>query len=163
MELVLIAALAENRVIGYQGKIPWKIPEDLKRFRSLTLNHSIIMGRKTYESIGKPLDKRKNIVLTKDPKFNQSGVIICNSLEEALETCKNEGTVYVIGGQRVYEEAISKADRLEITHVHSSYKGDAFFPEIDITIWHKTKEEAKVGYSFATYAKINLERLLKAV
>ena len=162
MELILIAAFSENRVIGYQGKIPWKIPEDLKHFRQLTLNHPIIMGRKTYESIGKPLDKRKNIVLTKDGKFNPSGVIVCHSLEEALKNCGNEET-YIIGGEQIYKQAISHATRLELTKVKGNYQGDAFFPEIDYSVWHKTKEEDYSNYSFLTYVKINLERLLKAV
>lgn len=163
MELILIAALAENRTIGYKGKIPWKIPEDLKRFRQLTLNHPIIMGRKTYDSIGKPLDKRKNLVLTRDKNFNSPGIVICYNLEDALKKCEKDETVYVIGGEQVYRDTIDKATRLELTLVKKNYEGDAFFPKIDNSVWHKIKEEDKCHYSFLTYAKINLERLLKAV
>lgn len=163
MELILIAALAENRAIGYKGKIPWKLTEDLKRFRQLTLNHTVLMGRKTYDSIGKPLDKRKNIVLTRDKNFNSPGVIVCYTLEDALKKCEKDETVYVIGGEQVYRSTIDMATRLELTLVKKNYEGDAFFPEINNSIWHKIKEEDKGDYSFSTYVKINLERLLKAL
>ncbi len=154
-ELILIAAVAENRVIGYKGKIPWRIPEDLRHFRSLTLNNSVIMGRNTYESIGKPLEKRKNIVLTRNSGFNPRVVVVCHSLDEAIDGC-DSGEVYVIGGQRVYERAISHplAKRLEIIYIHKKYKGDAFFPIIDSTHWFSRNPVRREGYSFVTYDEL---------
>lgn len=154
-ELILIAAVAENKVIGYKGKVPWHYKEDLKHFRELTLGHPIIMGRKTYESIGKPLDRRFNIILTKNSIHKQNGIIaVSHSLEEAIETC-NDGEIYVIGGEKVYKEAILHplAKRLEITHIHRGYKGDAFFPKIDRMFWilNENKVVDRSDYSFVTY------------
>lgn len=155
-ELILIAAVAQNNVIGYKRKIPWHIPEDLKRFRQLTLDHSIVMGRRTYESIGKPLDRRRNLVLTKDPKFKSNGITVCHSLEEALEQCKDEEQVYVIGGEKVYKEAILLATKLEITHINKRYRGDAFFPEIERVAWFPKRDKIihGNGYQFVTYEGI---------
>lgn len=156
-ELILIAAVAQDNVIGYKGQIPWYIPEDLKHFRELTLNHSVIMGRKTYESIikriGKPLEKRRNIVLTRDSIFRPKGVAVCNSLEEALQQCENEQEVYVIGGEQVYKKAILKATKLEITHINKRYRGDAFFPKIDRAVWLPKRDMVvyENGYQFVTY------------
>jgi len=152
-QLTLIAAISENNIIGKDGKLPWHIPEDLKRFKELTWGKAVLMGRKTYESISKPLPKRTNIVLTTNTEFFPQGVIVAKSLDEALEICRNYEQTYVIGGQKVYQQTIDIADKLEITHVHKTIEGDAYFPKIDNSKWNETKRIDKTEYSFATYLK----------
>ncbi len=159
MELIIIAAVAENNVIGAEGKIPWNIPKDMKRFYELTKNHPVIMGRKTYESIGKPLPERLNIVLTKQSNFNPEGVCIAGSLEEAIAKSKDNlgeidgSKVYILGGQQVYKQTLLLADKLEITHVHRKVKGDTYFPELDLKEWTVQKEINNEGYSFISYMR----------
>ncbi len=152
MELILIAAVSENNVIGYHGEIPWKIPEDLKRFKNLTLNHTVIMGRNTYESIGKPLLQRTNIVITS--KKISGKVIAVKSLEESLSRAKKLGKkAYVIGGERVYMGFMDLADKLEITQVQGKFAGDRFFPPINQDVWERIYEEPHDGFSFKTYKR----------
>lgn len=167
MEIILIAAVSENNVIGYKGDIPWDIKGDRERFRDLTIGHPVIMGRKTYESLPKKLlHNRINIVLTSQDMEIPREVFKCKSLEEALDFAKGHiiarernKKIYVIGGQRVYEEAINhpKAARLEITKVMGKYyKGDAFFPKINEKIWKKlpvNEEDKYDGYSFEAYTR----------
>ena len=161
MQIVIIAAIAENGVIGKAGKLPWHIPEDLKRFKQLTIGHSVIMGRKTFESIGKPLVDRKNIVITNQKNYmpiqsagaaSSSDIIVVHSLKEAIKKCSG-GKAFIIGGQSVFEEALPIADRLEITEVHSSVDGDVFFPEIGGE-WKETAREDHDGFSFVTYLRV---------
>jgi dihydrofolate reductase len=163
MALTIIAAISTNNVIGANGKIPWDIPEDIKRFKDLTLNHPVIMGRKTFENIlrksGKPLPKRKNIVLstTLQP---QEGVYTARTIDEALRLTGNE-TSYVIGGAQIYELFLLRTDKLEITRVHGYFEGDAFFPEIDWNEWQMIDSEIRDNmfqikppyYSFLTYIR----------
>ena len=153
MNLTIIAAISENNAIGYQGKIPWHIPEDLKRFKQLTTGNTIMMGRKTYESIGKPLPNRTNIVITKNKNFRATGIIIAHTLEEAIEQSKNFQHTYIISGQQIYEQTMPLANKLEITHVHKTVQADTFFPQIDYTKWKETNKIEKKEYSFATYEK----------
>ena len=153
-EIIIIAAVSENNVIGKEGKIPWHIKEDLQRFKRLTLNNPVIMGRKTYESLpAKPLKDRINIVLTRDKSFNPPDVIVKNSLEDALEYCRNHDKVFIIGGQSVFEEGLKVADTLELTKVDGSHEGDAFFPEINFDEWILKNKDDKEGYSFLTYTR----------
>tara|TARA_Y100000296_G_scaffold86401_1_gene126029 strand:- start:1906 stop:2400 length:495 start_codon:yes stop_codon:yes gene_type:complete len=163
MSLIMIAAVSENNVIGNKGKIPWHLPEDLKRFRDLTLNKPIIMGRRTYDSIlernGKPLDKRVNIVLTSS-EVEERRVITANSLGEAIRTARKiDDDIYVIGGERVYRDSIITAKQMELTKVHRKFEGDAFFPKINPNKWklyseeNGMSEEGKVYYSFLTYER----------
>ncbi len=153
MEIILIAAVSENNVIGYLGEIPWpRISEDLKRFKRLTLNHPVIMGRNTYESIGKPLSERTNIVITS--KRINGRVIAVKSLEESLSRAKNlDKKAYIIGGERVYAGFIDHGDKLEITKVHGKFAGDRFFPIINRETWEKIYEEPHNGFSFETYKR----------
>lgn len=146
MKIVLIAAVAENGTIGDAGKIPWHISEDLKRFKRVTLGHPIIMGRKTFESLGKPLPGRRNIILTRQP-----GPDHFSSLEAALKTCN--GQVFIIGGAEVYRAALPLADTLMLTHVHRSVDGDTKFPDYDRTQWREVSREDTPEYSFVTYEK----------
>ncbi|MBS3168610.1 dihydrofolate reductase [Candidatus Woesearchaeota archaeon] len=155
MDLAIIVAVSENQVIGNKGRIPWKISEDLKRFKALTMGHPIIMGRETHESIGKPLPGRLNIVLTSNTLYTKEGIRIAHSFEEAVEIASEENKefAYAIGGQRVYERAMSDAKKIELTRVFGTYEGDRFFPEIDERIWNKIKEERAENYSFETYVR----------
>ncbi len=158
MELVLIAAVAKNGVIGKGNDIPWHIPEDLRRFKELTISYPIIMGRKTYESIvnrlGSPLPKRTNIVLSNSGHINgRRGIIVARNLDEALDLVSDNKSACVIGGQQIYEQTIDKADRLEITHIHKDYDGDSYFPEISKNIWKEKKRDNRGEYSFVTYIK----------
>jgi dihydrofolate reductase len=154
MEKIIIAALSNNRVIGNKEKIPWHIPQDLKRFRQLTLRHPVIMGRKTYESIGKTLDNRVNIIVTKNKDFSSRGIIICNSIEEALKKAeKYDDEVYIAGGSSIYHQTISLVDRMELTKVCRFVNGDSFFPEINMDRWNLINEKNFGSYSFLTYIK----------
>lgn len=161
--ITLIAAVAANNVIGKRNDLPWYLPEDLARFKSLTAGHPVIMGRKTYESIlariKKPLPGRVHFVLTRKPteykvqdEFKDQ-VHLCSTLDEALEQAqKLDQEVFVIGGEHVFVEAIGKADKLELTEVHKDYEGDAYFPEFDHSQWKKT-EDNRGEYSFSSYLK----------
>jgi dihydrofolate reductase len=152
--IILIAAVAENNIIGRDGKIPWKISEDMKHFKELTMPHPVIMGRKTYDSIPKrfrPLPQRKNIVLSKTLS-QENGIYIAKTIEKALEFCGNQES-YVIGGQQVYEQFIPFAQGLELTRIHANFEGDAFFPKIDWRMWNEVNREDHEEYSFVTYER----------
>jgi dihydrofolate reductase len=126
----LIAAMAENRVIGRGNKMPWDLPSDRKRFHALTRGHPIILGRKTFESIGSPLSHRKNIVLTRQNNYQAEGCIIVRDLKAAFAACTGATEVFVCGGEYVFRETISRADRIYLSILHAHIEGDAFFPEI---------------------------------
>lgn len=154
----LIAALSENRVIGVDNKLPWHIPEDLKRFKRLTYGYPIIMGRKTFESIGRVLPGRKNIIITRDKKYSIDGAVIVHSFDEAIQRAANEETdeIFVIGGGQIFEQAIDKADQLYLTLVHTTLEGDAYFPEYS----HFTKviSEEKGQSDEWSYTFLDLEK-----
>jgi dihydrofolate reductase len=154
-DLTLVAAVAKNRVIGKGGGIPWKIPEDMKRFKKLTSGQAVIMGRKTFESIGKPLLNRYNFVVS-SKEIDNLGLCVVSSLDEAIEIVNLfTNKAYVIGGQRIYEEAIHKANRMELTEISRDYEGDRFFPEFDKDDWNETSriDDSSGDYSFVTYFK----------
>jgi len=139
--LVLSAALAENRTIGRDGDLPWRLPDDLKRFRRLTLGNTILMGRRTWASLGKPLDGRRNWVLTRDAGFvAPAGVEVFADLDQAL-AAKAEGELLVIGGAQLYQQTLPLAQRLELTRVHAQVEGDTFFPPIDQAEWQEIARE----------------------
>lgn len=132
MKISLIAAISTNRVIGRDNKIPWYISEDFKRFKAITLGHPIIMGRKTFESIGKPLPGRTNIVITRDESFSSEGVVVAHSINEAIEIAKiKEGSeeIFIIGGGQIYSQSMNLADKLYLTVVNQEVEGDVYFPE----------------------------------
>jgi dihydrofolate reductase len=151
MEVIIIAAISENNVIGKEGKLPWHIPEDLKRFKHLTMDHPIVMGRRTFESIGQPLPGRKNIVITHNRNYTAEGVLVVHSFEEVLK--HNFPKIFVIGGFSLFKEALQFADRLELTRVHRKVEGDVFFPEVDWGEWEELERHDKREYSFITYAR----------
>lgn len=156
-EIVVIAALADNGIIGKNNQIPWHISEDLRRFKRLTTGYPVVMGRKTWESMNcKPLPGRRNIVLTHQRAYTTHGCEIFHSLKKALKSCGDSEKVFIIGGTAIYSSGLEVADTLELTRVHKHVEGDTFFPEIDFSKWRKIKEEKRKGFSFLTYKrKIN--------
>ena len=131
----LIVAMAQNGVIGRDNSMPWRLPEDLKRFRAFTLGKPILMGRKTFESIGRPLEGRTNLVLTRDRSWFAPGVIVVHSVEEALTQASASDELVVIGGAEIYRLVLPFARRIYLTHVHADVPGDITFPEFDATQW----------------------------
>jgi dihydrofolate reductase len=153
MKLIIIAAIARNRAIGKNGKIPWHIPEDLLRFKRLTTGHPVIMGRKTFNSLERPLPNRLNIVITSKVI---NGVKTYPSLEFALQSLKNEPEVFIIGGGKLFEKAIKLADELRLTLVEKNVEGDTFFPpyeDIAKNNFHLLKEERHSGFTFLDYVR----------
>jgi dihydrofolate reductase len=164
MQIVFVAAVAENNVIGNRGALPWQISSDLKHFRSLTLNRPVIMGRKTFSSIGKALDHRTNIVVTRDLSRVAPGVMLATSLDAAIGAARSDAEkrgvkeIMVIGGGNIFAALMPYAERLEITHVHASPEGDSFFPPIDPEVWQEqSRRECRAGpkdsadFALATY------------
>lgn len=147
MNLSLIVAVAENGVIGKDGGLPWRLSSDLKTFRKLTMGKPIIMGRRTFQSIGKPLDGRDNIVVTRDPFFEAAGVSVTASVADALTLARVLGRtrgadeIMIIGGADIYAAALPVADRIYLTRVHASPEGDRYFPELDAKDWREVSSE----------------------
>ncbi len=156
MTLALIAAHDDNLVIGKDGDLPWHIPEDLRYFMRKTKGHPLVMGRKTWESIGAvPLKNRENIVISRSGQWDNT--IVFKSLADVLEFLKDRDLVYIGGGSGIYEETMPIADQLVLTHVHGSHDGDTYFPEYRDaigTIWEETFREDHDGFSFVTYERI---------
>jgi dihydrofolate reductase len=154
----LIAAMAENRVIGVNNTLPWRLPADLKHFRKLTTGHPVIMGRRNHESIGKPLPDRANIVVTRNPDYRAPGCLVKHSLEEALSSAGNAEEVFVIGGAEIYRQAFDHADRLYLTMVHARVNGDTYFPDFNEHQWreisrerHEADAKHPYAYTFLVY------------
>ena len=151
MSVSLIAALDEDGLIGRDGALPWRLPADLRRFRHLTLGHAIIMGRRTFESIGRPLDERRNLVLSRRTKRIE-GVEVFDSLEAALAAVADDPEPFVIGGAALYAAALRRATRIHRTLVHAEPEGDAFFPEVDWSEWRRVFEERREADSRHAHA-----------
>jgi dihydrofolate reductase len=147
IRIVVVVAVAENGVIGYEGGLPWRQSSDLKLFRKLTMGKPLIMGRRTFQSIGKPLDGRDNIVITRDPSFTAAGVSICGSVPEALTlarvlaTTRGADEIAVIGGAEIYDAFLPDADRIYLTRVHAEPVGDKYFAPLDPALWRETSRE----------------------
>ena len=147
--VVLVAAVADNGVIGADGELPWHLPEDLAHFRRVTTGNVVVMGRKTFESIGRPLPRRTNIVVTRQPGWAADGVVGVSSLDEALDVAEEyDGDVMVIGGGQIYALAMPLADRQVLTEVHVTPDGDAHYPPFDRDEWVETDRETRDGYDF---------------
>jgi dihydrofolate reductase len=160
MHISILAAVAENGVIGRDGRLPWHLGDDLKRFKRLTMGHTIVMGRKTWESIGRPLKGRRMVVITRQTDYRAEGVEVMSGLDRALEVAATVGEeqVFVIGGGEIYRLALPRADRLYITRVHANVEGDAYFPELDANAWrmvesdaHAANDENDHPFTFETY------------
>ena len=166
-KIVLVAAGAENGVIGRDNALPWRIRSDLQHFKRITIGRPVVMGRKTYESIGKPLKDRTNIVITRDPDYAPGGVVVARSVEKAMQMARADAErrgadeIAVIGGSGVFKETMARADRLEITLVHMEPRGDTYFPPIDPHMWQESRrvrQEAApqddADISFITYERV---------
>jgi dihydrofolate reductase len=162
MKVSLIVAVAENGVIGKNNELPWRLSADLKHFKQITTGHHIIMGRKTFESIGKPLPNRISIIITRQADYTQAGCLVANSIEQAVELAKqNEETeAFIIGGGQIYDSSLELADEIYFTRVHAEIDGDAFFPKLDSEKWieisrekHDADEKNQFDYSFVEMKK----------
>lgn len=141
MEIILIAAMASNRVIGKGNDIPWHIPGEQQRFKEITWGHTLVMGRKTYESIGHPLPGRRNVVVTRNETYDAAGCEVANSLESALSLCKGDSKVFIIGGAQLYELSLARASSLILTVLEREVDGDIFFPEFAENAYSIVKSE----------------------
>lgn len=157
--ITLIAALARNGVIGHNNQIPWKIPGELAYFKRMTMGHPIVMGRKTWESIGRPLPGRRNIVVSRDTCYAAPGAEVAGSLDEALQLVR-DADAFVIGGAQIYAAAMPRAHRMLLTEIDADLEGDTFFPRFDRDEWRETRREHHTptaerlfGYSFVTYER----------
>ena len=160
-ELTIIAAVSINNIIGLDNKLIWNIPKDLKRFKELTSGHSVIMGRKTFESLPFPLPNRRNIVVTRNKNYIKSGIEVFNNINDAILACKSDFQPFVIGGGEIYSQTINIADKIELTRIYKEFEGDAFFPDISLDTFELINEEIhflddidNTKYSFLTYKKL---------
>ncbi|TVS16426.1 MAG: dihydrofolate reductase [Planctomycetaceae bacterium] len=143
MSVSLIVAMSENRVIGRAGQLPWRLSSDLRRFRRLTMGHHLVMGRKTWESIGRPLPGRTSLVLTGHPDYRTPGACIVPDLPSAIRAADGDDEVFVIGGGQIYREALPLVDRIYMTLVHAHVDGDTVFPELDAQTWYVVERSAR--------------------
>ncbi|ATB42812.1 dihydrofolate reductase [Cystobacter fuscus] len=158
MMLSAIVAMASNRCIGRDNTLPWRLPADLQRFKRLTLGHTLLMGRKTYESIGRPLPGRTMLVVTRQHGWAPAGIEVAHSLEEALARARGD-EVFLAGGAQLYEQAMDRVRRLYLTRIDREYEGDTFFPAVDLSTWRLTAEESHPAtdttppFAFLTYER----------
>ncbi|WNG20342.1 dihydrofolate reductase [Cystobacter fuscus] len=158
MRLSAIVAMASNRCIGRDNTLPWRLPADLQRFKRLTLGHTLLMGRKTYESIGRPLPGRTMLVVTRQHGWAPEGIEVAHSLEEALARARGD-EVFLAGGAQLYEQAMDRVRRLYLTRIDREYEGDTFFPDVDLSTWRLTAEETHPAtdttppFAFLTYER----------
>lgn len=158
--IVMIAAVAENNEIGKNNELVWHLPNDFKRFKSLTSGHHIIMGRKTFESFPKPLPNRTHIVITRQKGYSPEGCVVVSNMQKAIEICPDNDISYIIGGGEIYNLGLSFTDKIEITRVHHSFEADVFFPEINSEEWtmiqsefHNKDEKHLFDYTYQTFIR----------
>jgi dihydrofolate reductase len=159
-KLSILVAMARNRTIGVNNTLPWRCPEDLKHFKTLTMGHHMIMGRKTFDSIGKPLPGRTTVVVTRNNDLSIAGCVIAHSLNEAIAACGGDEEIFIVGGAELYRQAFSLVDTLYITEIQQDVEGDAHFPAFDKSIWLEESREARsqevpqsLEYHFVTYRR----------
>ncbi|MBU1424035.1 MAG: dihydrofolate reductase [Gammaproteobacteria bacterium] len=159
-KLSIIVAMARNRTIGVNNTLPWRCPEDLKHFKTLTMGHHMIMGRKTFDSIGKPLPGRTTVVVTRNAELKIEGCTIAHSLQEAIDVCAGDPEIFIVGGADLYRQAVSLVDTLYITEIQQDVEGDAHFPEFDASVWQEASREVRsqetpqpLEYHFVTYRR----------
>ena len=161
--ITIIAAIGLNNELGKDNDLIWHLPADLRRFKKVTSGHTIVMGRKTFESIGKPLPNRRSILITRNTSYHKDGCEIVHSLEDAIKLIQDQEHAFIIGGAQIYREAIEKklVDQLDITKVHQNFDADVFFPTLELSSWEEISEETflpddknKYTYSFLSYKKI---------
>lgn len=141
MIVTIVVAIGENNAIGKNNELLWYLPKDLRHFKTITSGHTVIMGRKTFESVGKPLPKRRNIIITRNTELAIEGAEVVHTIEAALELCKTDEEVFIIGGAEIYKMAMKHTDKIFLTVVHENFEADAFFPEIDKNLWEETAAE----------------------
>ncbi|OIR18149.1 dihydrofolate reductase [mine drainage metagenome] len=158
--LSLIVAMAKNHTIGINNTLPWRCPEDLKHFKALTMGHHMIMGRKTFDSIGKPLPGRTTVVVTRNTDLQIEGCQIAHSLKEAIAACTGDDEIFIVGGAELYRQAVTLADTLYITEIQQDVDGDAYFPEFDRNAWRETARAVgsqetpqPLNFHFVTYRR----------
>lgn len=155
MRIVIVAAVGRNGVIGVDGHLPWRITEDLARFKRMTMGHALVMGRATFESIGHPLEGRSNIVLTRSEDWGHIGVDVVGSIEEAIGLASARGQdVFVSGGEEVYRQMLPIANVMELTEVDQEPSGDTWFPPVDWSQWNLSSREPHAGFEFVTYVRV---------
>ena len=161
-KISIIVAMAKNRTIGINNTLPWRCPEDLKRFKSLTMGHHMIMGRKTFDSIGKPLPGRTTVVVTRNQKLTIEGCIVAHSLQQAIAACVNDEEIFIVGGGELYKQALPLADALYLTEIQQDVAGDAHFPEFNNNDWlevsrdiHSQLQPQPLSYHFLVYRHKN--------
>ena len=155
-EIIIIAAVAKNRVIGKDNTLIWNIPEDMAHFKALTSGQTVVMGRKTWESLPprfRPLPGRRNIVISRQADYAAPGADVAGSLENALKLASTAASIFIIGGEQIYAQAMSLADRLEITEIAADFAGDTRFPELSTVDWKKTSNLKSAGCAFVTYQR----------
>lgn len=160
MKRSLIVAMDQNRIIGSKNDLPWRLPEDLKRVKRVTNGHAIVMGRKNYESIGKPLTGRRNIVMTRDRTLAIEGCLMAYSIQDVFDLCQGEEEVFIFGGEKIYELFLPYVEKMYITSIDHAFKGDTYFPEVNMDEWREISNEKGVkneknpyNYSFYVYEK----------
>lgn len=154
----VIAAMARNRVIGIRNTLPWRLPADLQHFKTLTMGHHIIMGRKTYESIGKPLPGRTTVIVSRDADYRVRNCLTADSIDSAITACGADPEIFFVGGAELYGQVLPRADRLYLTEIQADYPGDAYFPAFDAKDWRETARQVHLspdglGYHFVTYQR----------
>jgi dihydrofolate reductase len=162
MTLSIIVAVSENNVVGINNRLPWYLPADLKRLKSVTMGHHLIMGRRTFESLGRPLPGRTSVVITRNKNYKAEGAVVVSSLKEALEVVKNDAEPFIFGGGEVFREALPMVNRIHMTRIHQDFDGDTFFPELNESEWKETlredyepDEKNKYSYSFIILERKN--------
>ena len=156
--LSLIVATAKNRVIGFNNTLPWYLPEDLKRFRALTTGHHIIMGRKTYDSLGRLLPGRTTVIVTRNQDYKVEGAIVVHSLASAIEACGQDEEVFLIGGAELYQDGLKFANKLYITEIDAEFEGDAYFPQFDLSEWQVGNAEALTSSTGLSFRYLTYQR-----
>lgn len=162
MKIILVAAYAQNRVIGKNNDLVWRLPKDFKHFKDLTMGHPIVMGRKTFESLGKPLPNRTSIIITRDTQYQQEGCIVVHSLEEAIAEARHlDEQIFIIGGAEIYKQALPIANLMYLTEVKAFPEGDSFFPEFSANEWKETARKSfskddkhQYDFDFVTWERI---------
>lgn len=157
-QLSMIVAFDNNRVIGINNTLPWHLPEDLKRFKALTMGHHIIMGRKTFDSLGRLLPGRTTVIVSRNHNLKVEGAIVVNSLDDAIEACGNDDEAFLIGGAELYRAGLKHAGRLYVTEIQAAFEGDAFFPEIDKAVWgvvsrEQHRSEKGIDFCYVVYSR----------
>lgn len=165
MNIAIIVALAKNNTIGVNNTLPWRCPEDLKHFKQLTMGHHMIMGHKTFDSIGRALPGRTTVVVTRDAELKIEGCLIAHSLQEALAACANDEQIFIVGGAEIYRQALHLVDTLHVTEIQQDVEGDAHFPEFDLDTWQEISRDEHhqvtpqpLEYHFVAYRrKVNVK------